>query len=641
MGRFEIDEEYIRKCDSEILATIKEHLRHGQVKKLSKDKPIDMDKINSLKLGKIVGRGGFSRVYDVEGGNFPFVLKIVEAYDEEEHDELSFEKRCEYAQFEAETMIACSSCDNTMHLYDYYEEIMPESRCGIFAFLMPKAQTLAEFMTQLDARFPYDKTELFCGKEVPVTSEYGEEFLTFFSIIQEVKIQIANALQFCKTQGIFHRDIKPENIFVFTKTEDGSEKHTFMLGDFGVSVVGGRGVMDASYIGTKAYAAPEIVQKKQIDNIYACDIYSLGKTLEKCVGLLHIDERAKALCRKMYLAGVSTKDVNDDVKFLTEKLKALMLAGDLAHRIPSRRPQSGAEVIKSCIDDMTSDCCEIRNYWYEDDNNRQMFFLHENTYQQLLSIFYNYYMRFKPRSKRAFCINENKNKTELLFDDYIINQCSDILLEYSDYILAQCSQQVLKYGIQGLKTAHRYAVIGRKVGIPQCRGVEVLLSVVSKLPENDTDRKLFGNRYFADAYDKVLQSAKEFLASERFGSSMNNKALDILFQYETQEINREDAVLFTENLAKKGCDFASFLLWYLRSENTFYETQERADRNSAARENFTVPVEMFMLGCPRECFFVMDGEDRFISKQLPITKWQINTLQDAVGFAFIIDLLSR
>lgn len=71
--------------------------------------------------------------------------------------------------------------------------------------------------------------------------------------------------------GICHRDIKPEN-FLVSRTGD---IISYKLADFGLSTLDGEQLMTEA-VGTMAYAAPEVLNKKYT---LKCDIWSLGVTL--------------------------------------------------------------------------------------------------------------------------------------------------------------------------------------------------------------------------------------------------------------------------------------------------------------------------------------------------------------------------
>jgi eukaryotic-like serine/threonine-protein kinase len=93
-----------------------------------------------------------------------------------------------------------------------------------------------------------------------------------------IAVQCADALEAAHAKRIIHRDIKPENIML---TAEGQVK----ICDFGVAklnpdaenITEGTQDTTCSFIGTPAYAAPEIVASKTVD--HRADLFSLGVVL--------------------------------------------------------------------------------------------------------------------------------------------------------------------------------------------------------------------------------------------------------------------------------------------------------------------------------------------------------------------------
>lgn len=85
--------------------------------------------------------------------------------------------------------------------------------------------------------------------------------------------QLIHGVDFCHQSGVCHRDLKLENTLL-----DGSAKPRLKICDFGYSKSSVFDSQPKSTVGTPAYIAPEVLQKKQYDGQKA-DVWSCGVTL--------------------------------------------------------------------------------------------------------------------------------------------------------------------------------------------------------------------------------------------------------------------------------------------------------------------------------------------------------------------------
>lgn len=92
-------------------------------------------------------------------------------------------------------------------------------------------------------------------------------------------VQIVMALRYVHTCNVLHRDLKTQNIML-----SGPQQRTVKLGDFGIAkVLGSRGEMANTMVGTPHYLSPELCQGQVYDQ--KSDVWALGCVLYEMAAL--------------------------------------------------------------------------------------------------------------------------------------------------------------------------------------------------------------------------------------------------------------------------------------------------------------------------------------------------------------------
>lgn len=112
--------------------------------------------------------------------------------------------------------------------------------------------------------------------------------------------QIADALTTAHHQGIIHRDLKPGNLLL-------NDQGYLYVADFGIAHLEGSTLTEVGeFLGTRGYAAPEVVRGGKIDQ--RADIFSLGIVLyEMLTGELPDDSNDLSLLLSSEIADVIQK----------------------------------------------------------------------------------------------------------------------------------------------------------------------------------------------------------------------------------------------------------------------------------------------------------------------------------------------
>ncbi len=204
-----------------------------------------------------IGSGNFGRVYRVEmrdvfGVVHAAALKVVEILPDRtlagtpQHVRALAKKAYDS---EIGTMNTLRSADNVVHMDDHAVKELYEDGRLVGCDLLIRMELL-ESLGELLGR--------------------GEKKLHEAEEIRRLGMHLSRGLICCHRVNILHRDINPNNIFR-------SPFDSYKLGDFGIAKQLAGTVHAGTAIGTKKYAAPEVVAGEDYDA--RADIYSLGIVL--------------------------------------------------------------------------------------------------------------------------------------------------------------------------------------------------------------------------------------------------------------------------------------------------------------------------------------------------------------------------
>ncbi|MDQ1122847.1 serine/threonine-protein kinase [Microbacterium trichothecenolyticum] len=193
------------------------------------------------RLGRVIGRGGYARVYEAEDTSLgrTVALKVIDGDGADPDDAARVRSEIR--------LLASLAHPSLVTLYDARLSSAP----AYLSMELIAGPTLSDLI----ARGP------LAGEEV---ARAGRE--------------IAEALAVIHGRGIVHRDVKPSNILVRPAAHHG-ESPRATLADFGIaSLVGATRVTRAgAVVGTAAYLSPE--QARGMPAVPASDVYALGLVL--------------------------------------------------------------------------------------------------------------------------------------------------------------------------------------------------------------------------------------------------------------------------------------------------------------------------------------------------------------------------
>lgn len=189
--------------------------------------------IQEYEFKRLIGSGGFSKVYLVQNTKFnePYVAKVMTI-------EVS-QMDGQWKNFQAELSSLCGlNSPFVIRLYDHFR-----------------------IANQLVLILEYCPNGCLSNR---IKDNVGMDYESF----RQVGAQIVRALQYCHSKHIAHRDIKPSNILFDLY---GRAK----LADFGLSMKAPANLLSQSFCGSLIFTAPELIVRKA-SSPYFADVWSLG-----------------------------------------------------------------------------------------------------------------------------------------------------------------------------------------------------------------------------------------------------------------------------------------------------------------------------------------------------------------------------
>jgi HAMP domain-containing protein len=183
---------------------------------------------------------------------------------------------------------------------------------------------------------PYIAMELLNGGPLNEKLVPGEG-LPIRNVLQ-IGMQIANALDYAHSKGIFHRDVKPSNIIA---VEDG---RTVKIADFGIAQIESVAVGDqtraGTIIGTPHYMSPEQAMGTRVDG--RADIFSVGVMLYQLLTGVRPFEADSMVTLVYRIAKEDAKPINELRKDCPPALRRIVER--CLAKAPDARFQTGREL---------------------------------------------------------------------------------------------------------------------------------------------------------------------------------------------------------------------------------------------------------------------------------------------------------
>ncbi|MCU0499438.1 MAG: protein kinase [Anaerolineae bacterium] len=206
-------------------------------------------KIGRYEIQQRIGRGGMAQVFKAFDTNLDRVV-AVKVLHEYLSDDPTFKER-----FEREAkFVASFNHPNIVQIYDF--DSVERNGERMYYMVMPyiPGKTLRDVLSDLRQ----------------------QEKILSTAQIEQITINIANALEYAHKRGMIHRDVKPANILF-------DEHDQAVLTDFGIARMAASSglTVEGVTVGTPAYMSPEQVAGEILDA--RSDVYALGIILYEMI----------------------------------------------------------------------------------------------------------------------------------------------------------------------------------------------------------------------------------------------------------------------------------------------------------------------------------------------------------------------
>ena len=352
-------------------------------------KGIDRPSLKLFKKEKLLGRGGFGKVWKVIfiRKNYPFALKEISK------EKIFKNKMIESIFLERDILFSIYN-EHIVNLYATFQD-------------NNKLYMIMDYLEGRDLRNQM-KIELFDEKQI--------KFLAGCIII---------GLDYIHSKGIIHRDIKPENL-VF------DSKGYLRITDFGIAIMENKNNKNNDKSGTLCYMAPErLASDNNITYGYSSDFFSLGVILYELV-TLQLPFKAFEGKIKNYIKPYKSlmEDIYNDKIMLKPDIANKLREDEIKYLKENKKDKFkyGLSNIKLCANQNFYNMCDFINKLLILDQDKRLGFNNVNEmknhpwfseerfswkklYHRTLTLSSNI-NNFLKESNESNDLNENKNKIE-------------------------------------------------------------------------------------------------------------------------------------------------------------------------------------------------------------------------------------